>query len=82
MALDQMYNYDYMVLAFYVWSLSPFRTKTRILERGVDMRVRVKVVLHFVGIMKVHVHINTFFFIIHTHTHTFLYSSIVKMKVY
>lgn len=31
----------------------PSRTKTRILERGVDMRVRVKVVLHFVGIMKV-----------------------------
>ncbi|CAI8009601.1 Rap guanine nucleotide exchange factor 1 [Geodia barretti] len=27
-------------------------TKTRILERGVDMRVRVKVVIHFVGIMK------------------------------
>ena len=73
MALDQMYNYDYMVLAFYVWSLSPFRTKTRILERGVDMRVRVKVVLHFVGIMKVHVHINPFFLF----THTFLYSSII-----
>ena len=31
-----------------------FRTKTRLLERAMDMRTRVKLILHFISIMKVH----------------------------
>ena len=31
-----------------------FRTKTKLLERAMDMRTRVKLILHFISIMKVH----------------------------
>ena len=41
------------IIIFYHLLPSTIRTKARILERGVDMRGRVKIVLHFVAIMKV-----------------------------
>ena len=31
-----------------------FRTKAKLLERAMDMRTRVKLILHFISIMKVH----------------------------
>ena len=52
-----------------------FRAKVQILRKGVDMKARIKTILHFIAIMKVvclysvcldtHTHIHT-----HTHTHT------------
>lgn len=43
----------------------PPRTKTRILEQGLDVKIRVKTVLHFIAIMKVYIYL-------HAHTARYL----------
>ena len=45
--------YDIIMCLSYLQSFSDFRTKVQILRKGVDMKTRIKVLLHFIAIMKV-----------------------------
>ena len=48
--------YMYMYILKLLFSFD-HRTKVQILRKGVDMKARIKVLLHFIAIMKVSSHI-------------------------
>ena len=65
-----------------------YRTKVQILRRGVDMKVRIKTMLHFIAIMKVtytlHAHPHVHVMHAHTHVHDcmFMHIMYIAMCIY